>query len=199
MAYSDFTIERLEREFSLNIGEGQLFDLNRTIEPSEWLQKTLEKAERLGYSSEKERSERIVSPILTELSEINKNRFFIFSGRNLDASPDVGLAGECDFILALSPTRFLLKSPIFSIVEAKKEAIDKGLEQCLAQLVGAQLMNEKQGKPMKYLFGCSTSGDVWKFVKLTEQRVIFDIDEYYLNEPEKILGILQQIVEANNS
>lgn len=197
MPYSDFTIEKLEKEFDLEVGEQKLFDTKRQIEPSAWLKSTLEKAERMGYSTEKERSERIISPILTELAENNQNSFFVFSGRNLEANIEKGLNGECDFLLAYSPTRFLLRSPIFSVVEAKKEAIDKGLEQCLAQMVGSQLFNQQHKQPeFNTIFGCSTTGDVWKFVKLQDKQIIFDTEEYYLNQISTLLSIMQQIVEV---
>ncbi len=196
MPYSDFTIDRLETDFNLVIGEQKLFDTSRQIEPSAWLTSTLQKADRLGYSTEKERSERIISPILTEVCENNQHRFFVFSGRNLEASIEQGLNGECDFLLAYSPTRFLLRSPIFSVVEAKKESIDKGLEQCLAQMVGSQLFNQQHGHPhFTTIFGCSTTGDVWKFVKLQDKKVLFDTDEYYLNQLPLLLSIMQQIVD----
>ncbi|MDJ0367750.1 hypothetical protein QMK33_21605 [Hymenobacter sp. H14-R3] len=85
MAYSDFTLERLIREFGVKVrGERSLFTDVAPIEPSPWLLESLARANNIGFGSEKSRSERLVSPVLMELSNLNHDNFAIISGANLD-------------------------------------------------------------------------------------------------------------------
>ncbi len=70
--------------------------------------------------SEKARSEFMVVPILLAASESFAGDLTIFSGQRLDVDPILGLVGECDFILALTPPIPRLKAPLVTILEAKK-------------------------------------------------------------------------------
>src|SRR5260370_39781193 len=97
----------------------------------------------LALVSEKARSEFIVSPILLASRRLSHNAISIYSGQRLDVQPEQGLVGECDFILAASPPVPTLRSPLVTIVEAKKNDIEVGLGQCLAPLGGGRSFNER--------------------------------------------------------
>ena len=99
----------------------------------------------MAFFSEKSRSEFIVIPILLAARDLSHNSFTIYSGQRLDVMPEKGLVGECDFILGASPTVPMLQSPLVTIVEAKKNDIEAGLGQCVAQMVGARIFNERAG------------------------------------------------------
>ena len=97
----------------------------------------------LALISEKARSEFIVGPILLASRQLCHNAITIYSGQRLDVQPEKGLVGECDFILAASPSFPILHSPLVTIVEAKTNDIDNGLGQCVAaEMVGARFFNE---------------------------------------------------------
>ena len=83
-----------------------------------------------------------------------------------------------------------------TIVEAKKNYIEVGLGQCVAEMVAIRLFNELDGTPIRTVFGCVTSGNLWRFLKLEESRVYIDRPEYYLGDVAKILGILISISQA---
>ena len=55
-----------------------------------------------------------------------------------------GLQGECDFILALTEPVPRLRAPLVTVVEAKKNDIEAGLGQCVAQMVAARDYNERE-------------------------------------------------------
>ena len=98
-------------------------------------------------------------------------------GQRLDVDPDRGLVGECDYILALTPPVPRLRAPLVTILEAKKGDVEAGLGQCLAQMVGARLFNERAGQPPRPVFGCVTSGEVWSWsVKLPSTSAQLTID-----------------------
>ena len=83
-----------------------------------------------------------------------------------------------------------LRAPVVSIVEAKKEDIPKGIPQCLAELVAAQMFNAAAGGPIETLYGIITTGEVWRFLRLQGTNAVIDSDDYFLNQPEKIVGII---------
>ena len=60
----------------------------------------------------------------------------------------------------------------------------------------AQLFNEKKGHHIPTLYGVVTTGSLWKFLKLEDQTIYIDLDEYYIKELHKIMGILLAMVET---
>ena len=150
----------------------------------------------ISSSSEKARSEFIVAPIMLELEKKNKDQFAIFSGERLDVDEDRGLKGECDFILSKGPVSSIIQAPIFSLVEAKKNDIKEGLGQCVAQMVGAQLFNQREGNNIKVIYGSVTTGEDWQFLKLKDKIIIMDLKRYYLSELQKVIWIFQHIIDT---
>jgi hypothetical protein len=78
------------------------------------------------------------------------------------------------------------------IIEAKNENIIAGLGQCIAAMVAAQIFNQRAGNDETSLYGAVTTGTNWKFITLTSTHVAIDVDEYYINQIDKILAILMQ-------
>lgn len=195
MSYSDYTLEAVERRLGVATREADLFpeSIDATI-PS-WLPESLARGTRLALLSEKSRSEFIVVPILLAAREITGNRFAIFSGQRLDVDPSRGLAGECDFILALGPALPPLHAPVMTVVEAKKNDVEAGLGQCIAQMVAARQFNDDAGQPDSPVFGCVTTGETWQFLQLADQVAMLDRPRYYLDNVGRILGVLLAIVE----
>lgn len=197
MAYSDFTLIELQRRFDIENKVVDLFDSNQInpLQPSAHLLKQLNEAERLPIRSEKARSELIILPILLETWRINNYFFTIYSGDVLIADKEKGLTGECDFILAKDTDSFSINSPIITIAEAKKQDMEKGINQCGAQLYGIFIFNEQSKTPVEKIYGCATTGDDWKFMCLENNIIKVDRTTYYKSDLEKILGVFQVIVD----
>lgn len=195
MPYSHFSLAKVKEIFNLKeLDSESLFVDITPIKSSDWLKKALEIGTNLvsSASSEKARSEFIVAPILVELRERNNNQFSIYSGERLDIDENKGLVGECDFILTKGEIKHSIQEPIFLLVEAKKHDLGAGLGQCVAQMLGAQLFNQGQ---INVIHGCVTTGEIWQFLKLEQNIVTIDKKHYYIDNVEKILGILQYIVD----
>ncbi len=197
MEYSDFTVNDLRQQFGIEFQAKHLFADIQPVQPTEWLVQALRKGTDMGFSNEKSRSERLVSPILLELGDLNNQSFYIYSGANLDVDESLGLRGECDFIFSFSRMQDFVLSPIFCITEAKRQNLEKGTIQAAAQLIGAKKMNEIEGKPVDTLYGCSTTGVEWRFLKYTDNQIIVDETRYLIRDlPE--LGVLQYIIEESS-
>ena len=195
MAYNDFTLDKLMNDFGVEIpGERDMFADAPPVEAGPWLPESLKQADNVGFGSEKSRSERLVSPILAELSSRNRDAFAIISGASLDIDPGHGLNGECDFILSLMRLQDLVRAPIFCITEAKKQDMELGTAQCAAQLLGAARLNEREKKVIPALYGCCTTGLEWRFLRFSANTFVLDDARYLISNLSKLLGALQFII-----
>ncbi len=193
MSYSEFTLEAVERQFGIRTEEAALFPDAAPVQPPQWLAGSLARGTRLALISEKARSEFIVVPILLAARELSGDRFAIFSGQRLDVDPEHGLVGECDFILAVGPPVPPLRAPLMTVVEAKKNDIELGLGQCIAQMLGARKFNDAAGHSTLPVYGCVTTGETWQFLRLMNQIALLDRDRIYLDNIPRILGALLAI------
>jgi hypothetical protein len=91
----------------------------------------------------------------------------------------------------------MISAPVVAIVEAKNEDIKSGLGQCIAEMIAAQLFNEQENNDIKTIYGIVTSGEIWKFLQISEQTVVIDLTDYYITNIDKILGILLQLIPAH--
>lgn len=197
MAYTDFTLYDLRHQFGAHFRAETLFPNAVPIEPSGWLTQAITMGQSMGFNSEKSRSERLVTPVLFELCERNNHSFSIYSGMNLDVDPAQGLRGECDFIFSFSRIQDFITAPIFCITEAKKQDLELGTLQCAAQLIAARRLNEFEGNPTQPLYGCSTTGVEWRFLKYEGNEFILDEQRYYLAQLPALLSALQTIVDTS--
>ncbi|HEY9649798.1 MAG TPA: hypothetical protein V6C95_03985 [Coleofasciculaceae cyanobacterium] len=193
MAYSDFTLAKVVKTFGLTISEkvGTFadiaeFDSGNFLE--EILRYNLPLA--LAINTEKSRSKMLIAPILIELKKRFTQPISLFSGVDFTVDATQGLNGTCDFLISRSPEQLFINAPVIIIVEAKKEDLNAGLGQCVAEMLAARLFNEREGNPINRIYGTVTTGDRWKFLKLEGQVIEIDLGEYFLNNVNKIMGIL---------
>lgn len=201
MAYSDFTLTDVREKLSLALMEKvSLFSKTVALDYSDHLKETLRYNVPLATSinTEKARSELIVTPVLVEVIKILNQEVSLFSGIELNVDKSRGLNGVCDYIISLSPEQLFLEAPIITIVEAKNDNIKAGLGQCISEMLAAKLYNENKGKNID-AYGVVTTGSLWNFLKLKEEKAWIDADEYHISNVGKILGIFVSIVNSNKS
>jgi hypothetical protein len=202
MAYSDFKLADIIDTFGLTIHESSgMFASVQEQECSELLSTLLKENVDLAVaiSSEKARSEMIISPILLEIRRKFNYEISLFSGVDFTVDSQRGLNGFCDFILSLSSEQLLVRSPVVVLVESKNENLRSGLAQCIAEMVAAQLFNDKNQNQIKAIYGAVTIGTLWQFIKLEGNIVSIDLSEYYIKDIKKILGILYSAIAESKS
>jgi hypothetical protein len=200
MAYSDFKLIEIIDSFGLVISESSgLFASVQKQECSDLLSTILKENVDLAVaiSTEKARSEMIISPILLEIRRKFNYEISLFSGIDFTVDSQRGLNGFCDFILSLSSEQLLVRSPVVVLVESKNENLRSGLAQCIAEMVASQLFNERGGNQIKAIYGAVTIGTLWQFLKLEGNVVSIDLSEYYIKDIKKILGILYSAIAQN--
>ncbi|MEH2452503.1 hypothetical protein [Nostoc sp.] len=197
MSYSDFTLDRVRKTFGLTISDKiDIFAFVHKVECPPLLAEGLRENVPLALASntEKSRSEMIIAPILIAVRKYLNNQISLFSGIDFTVDSAQGLNRNCDFIINRSPELLILNAPAITIVEAKKENINAGLGQCVAEMLAAKLFNEREGNNIQTIYGTVTTGTNWKFLKLIEQVIEIDLSEYYINDIGKIIGILSNIL-----
>ena len=131
---------------------------------------------------------------LVEIAQSYTDHISFFSGEPLNVRPEDDLSGECDFFFALHPPKPYIDAPIVSLAESKDEDMEWGVAQCAAQMYGARLYNEMEGKPIPVIFGCATDGIEWQFMKL--ENNVYYLDNHVFTELTSILGVWHQILQS---
>lgn len=202
MSYEEFTLEQITSDFGLTIEENvDLFADAPDMQLDEYFLRYLHNNIPLAVAiaTEKAKSEMIVAPILIELRRMLNNQISLFSGVKFNVDNTRGLNGFCDFLVSRDRQQSFIKSPVIALVEAKNDNLKSGYAQCMAEMVAARIFNERNGKEMENIFGVVTNGNQWKFLKLNRDVVYIDLSDYYIINPEKIMGILMSTVKPEST
>jgi hypothetical protein len=209
MSYSDFTVGKVKQAFGIETIEGKtFFPLILPVVPSSTLLEILDETLPLAVASpsEKAKSELLISPILVEVRKYLQRRVSLFSGQDFPVDASVGLVGICDFLISRSTEQLEVESPVIVLVEAKKADINSGMGQiatqgseetseqsvakCMAEMEAARRFNEQAGEVAQPIYGCVTSGLLWRFLKLDGNQMTVDLKDYSLDPLGDLLGKL---------
>jgi len=197
MAYSDFTLRKVKQSFGLTAVEGGRFLPEvEPIAPSPILAGLLEDTVpwAIAVGTEKAKSELIIAPALLEVKRLLNHQISVFSGTDFTVDIAAGLNGVCDFLISRSPEQLEIEAPAVVLVEAKRDNINSGLGQCIAEMVAAQRFNEANNNPIPTIYGSVTSGTAWRFLKLEGQIVTIELRDYPFPPVETILSMLVWMV-----
>ena len=199
MACSRFTLSQLKQDFGITLDESQ--NLFAQVPPrpiSELLTLTLQDSLTLAtrVNTEKVRSELLIAPILMEIRRQLSNQISFFSGSEFNVDASLGLEGYCDYLLSRSPEQLEITSPVVVLIEAKKENLMGGIAQCIAEMIAAQILNDRSNNAIPIIYGAVTSGTNWQFLTLQGTQVNLDTTEYFISDVEKLLGILYHAISS---
>ena len=189
MAFSDFTLRSALEAFGLAEERGlDLFAGTPPIVPSAFLQVWLDDFApvALNNRSDAARSHLIIAALLDPAHRRASGAGNLMAGLN----------GFCDFMITRSPELFFLRAPLVAVVEAKKEDIIAGLGQCAASMVALREFNERDGTPVPAVFGMVTSGNVWRFLRLSGTTLVIDRRECHSGDAATLLGLLVRIANG---
>ena len=65
-----------------------------------------------------------------------------------------------------SPEQLEITSPVVVLSEAKKENLMGGIAQCIAEMIAAQIVNDRSNNDIPIIYGAVTSGTNWQFLTL---------------------------------
>jgi hypothetical protein len=90
-----------------------------------------------------------------------------------------------------------ITAPVVTLVEAKNDNIKSGIPQCIAEMVAAQIFNERKQNRIPYIYGAITTGSNWKFLRLVEKRVDIEAGEHFVGDLAGLFGILLNMIETD--
>jgi hypothetical protein len=193
MAYSDFTVGKVKQTFGIETIEGKTFfpqivPVMASSTLLEILDETLPLA--VASPSEKAKSELLISPILVEVRKYLQRQVSLFSGQDFPVDASLGLVGICDFLISRSTEQLEVESPVVVLVEAKKADLNSGMGQCMAEMEAARRFNDRAGAAAQPIYGCVTSGLLWRFLKLDGNQMTVDLKDCSLDPLGDLLGKL---------
>lgn len=192
MSFSAFTYPDVVSQLGLREDSRALFESVPDRAISSALQSFLDTNLPLAnlINTEKARSELLVAPMLSELWKQAYGRINLFSGVEFNADAESQLTGYVDFLIGLGPQLPRVSAPVVVVFEAKRDNIADGYGQCIAAMVGADRFNRRSGVPRDAIHGVITTGVNWKFLRLNGSQLTFDLTEYSIQQPEKLMGLL---------
>ncbi len=198
MSYRDFKFPGVLQELGLSVDNVRLFPDVTPLTPRPALLDTLTRSGRiaLAVGTEKARSELLIAPIILELMAVLQDRYSFFSGVEFNVDPAHGLNGYCDYLIARSPVLYVVTAPVVAVAGAKNDDVLTGFGHCIAGMRAAWKFNANKGEPVRQVFGVSTSGAEWKFLRLRDTALTIDLDAYHFTDPGRILAILVHMVET---
>jgi len=196
MAYSDFkTLDQIHKELGMTIQDANgLYIHIEPVELTPWFVETMEMAypKAIRINTESARQALIVDHVFMELNRHIHISFFLNNTFNIDETK--GLTGNPDGIISQSENQLYISSPVIVLVEAKKSDLGSGLGQCVAEMEGARIFNEREGTPIAPIYGVVTDGVLWQFLALQDAVATIDSYLYSFEDGSKIIGILQACI-----
>ena len=138
-----------------------------------------------SLSSEAARREILISPLILDLVHYTKSEIFIEYLIKVSEQ----LQGYLDYLF--ENVNNLL------VIEAKKEDLDYGMTQLIAELIALEQWQENQEQT--YIIGAVTTGKIWEFAKLNRDKKQIEQGLESYRVPEDIEPLMRILVQALNS
>ncbi|NES22004.1 MAG: hypothetical protein F6K41_24550 [Symploca sp. SIO3E6] len=154
-------------------------DLNRGQQLKERIEEVLPYA---SLSSEAARREILISPLILDLVYYTKSEIFIEYSIKVSEQ----LQGYLDY--------FLENVNDLLVIEAKKEDLDYGMTQLIAELIALEKWQEN--KQNHYLIGAVTTGKIWEFARLNRDKKQIEQGLESYRVPEDVEPLMRILVQA---
>jgi hypothetical protein len=173
--YFGYSFSRKKLELSQYPGK-----LDRINQLKERIEEVLPYA---SLSSEAARREILISPLILDLVHYTKSEIFIEYSIKVSEQ----LQGYFDY--------FLENENNLLVIEAKKEDLDYGMTQLIAELIALEQWQDN--KEINYLIGAVTTGKIWEFARLNREQKHIEqgLESYRVPEDiEPLMRILVQVL-----
>jgi hypothetical protein len=60
-----------------------------------------------------------------------------------------------------------------------------------------RIFDQARGQNLEKIYGGVTTGSLWQFMQLSDNKIEVDLDQYFLKDLGKILGILHSFVDQS--
>ncbi len=195
MAFSDFkVISDVQEKFRIKYTANNLFKVEEVNPPSQFLQEFQFTMENINvFSSEASRCEAIIFPILREAYKPYADTYALWIRQPI--TYDEILSGTPDYLVATKSElgMTVVGTPLIILVQAKKNDFEQGWGQCLAELVGAQKINDDPDVPV---YGIVSDGERWQFGKLTGDAFTRHKTSFSVDNIPTLFGAINAVFKA---
>jgi hypothetical protein len=198
MSYRDFTFPDVVQKLGLTVRTERLFADVVSVALLDDFRSRLDESVSLAtaLNTEKARSEFILAPIFLEFRRLSAHKHGVFSGVEFNVDQAAGLNGYCDFLITRSPMVFFVTAPVVAVAEAKNNNLTSGLGQCVAEMRAAWLFNQQKREAVSQVFGATTTGTEWRFLRLRGTELVIDETEHSVRQPGLLMAILIHMAET---
>ena len=157
-------------------------------EPSDFFRERFRRLELVFDTTLSEMAKQMVIEVIFEEVALSYPKLKIFK--------EVPLRGETaggfvDYLIASQ--RVLPKTPLLCVAEAKKDNFEKGMAQCLVEMMVCAERNAADGK-LQETYGIVTNGTGWQFYKREVSGAVWQSGAYGLTTTERLLGALSYVL-----
>ncbi|MDC0835595.1 hypothetical protein POG22_21765 [Geitlerinema sp. CS-897] len=129
--------------------------------------------------------ENLIYPVLKEVWKRYAKDFVLWSHQALNY--DDRLSGFPEYILAKRSElgKVVFDRPYLLLVEARQDKFEEGWSQCLAEMIAAQKLNDRDEVT---IFGIVSNGKFWQFGKLEGDRFTKNIHPYTIYDLDRLFA-----------
>ena len=200
MAFSDFkTISEAQEKFRIKYAEDDFVKSDPSDPSEEFLRDFEFTREHINvFASEASRCEAIIFPVLKESYKAYADRYALWIKQSI--AYDAVLNGTPDYFVSTRSElgKTVVGSPLILLVEAKKNDFEYGWGQCLAELVAAQKINEKNMDSSADfpVYGIVTDGTLWQFGHLIGDTFTQNRTDFVLANLPMLFGAVDSVFKA---
>jgi hypothetical protein len=193
MAFNNFkSIKQVIKQYPLKIRQKRFLP-NILVELPEWFMENIDFSLDTQAVGENEFffRESFIFPFLQQTWKRHHKGLKLWSHQMLVY--DEKLQGEPDYFVSSwrdEVIEKLVNTPLFAVVEAKKQDFEEGWGQCLASMIACQKINQDDNLTV---YGVVSTGLVWEFGKLETNVFTKHPLSYSISESQKVFGNLDFI------
>jgi flagellar biosynthesis regulator FlbT len=186
LKFSQITREMLGQIFGLSLPEVWLLP-NRLQPPSAWFLEQLQRFAMFDFDYSEASRVLLIDLYLQEAIQSYPD---LRVWKEVPLQTDQ-LTGFADYLI--TPRQIAPTQPFLCIIEAKRDDFERGMTQCVAELLVCQEKNAVL-KDVTATYGIVTNGNAWRFYQLTPNRVVLESATYGIGQQAELLGALDYML-----
>ena len=198
MAYRNFKLIDLERDFGLIIERKSFLDAKqiKLSIPSGWTEERAIHIDVAELYSKTAPLRYIAWAILWEAETNTPKSIVLWGDKMLKADLSLKLNGKVDYMFLRRSNSVRRFAPLLCVTVAEaNKGLERYIAQMAAQMIGAQVFNQKYGQQLPIIYGAITSGRAWVFLQLSQNTLTVDTNIYTYDNLPLLQGVFQYLLK----
>ena len=198
MAYHNFKLIDLQKEFGLKIEQKNFLDAKqiRSSIPFGWTEEQAIHIDVAELYSKTAPLRYIAWAILWEAETNTPKNIVLWHDESLNADRLRKLNGRIDYMFLQRSDSLMKFAPLLCVTITKaNKKLEQHIARVAAQMMGAQVFNQKYQQQLPIIYGAITSGRTWLFLQLSQNTLTIDTNIYTYDDLPFLLGIFQHLLK----